>query len=74
MRCDCCNNVLNDFESTNKDVGGRYLNTCSVCLDGLGVAQLGRPDLDPDEESDNLDEYLDDLVEDDGYDGMWDER
>lgn len=73
MRCVCCNNPLNDYESTNKDVGGRYLDTCSLCLDGLGVAQLGRPDLNPDEEisDEGHDEYIDDPYEDEDY---WNER
>jgi hypothetical protein len=62
MRCDCCNTRLNDFEATNKDLGGRYLNTCRKCLSGLGIAQLGRPDLNPNEEEEDEDfeEYIDD--------------
>jgi hypothetical protein len=63
MRCDCCNSVLNDFEATNKDLGGRYLDTCRKCLAGLGIAQLGRPDLNPNEEGEedeDVEEYIDD--------------
>lgn len=71
MRCDCCNVQLNDWEATAKDVGGRYLDTCKKCLQGLGIAQLGRPDLNPEEEveDDEFVEYVDDEFEDE----LWDE-
>jgi hypothetical protein len=54
--------VLNNFEATNKDLGGRYLDTCRKCLEGLGIAQLGRPDLNPNEEvdEDEFEEYIED--------------
>lgn len=72
MRCTCCNESLNDYESTNKDVGGRYLDTCTGCLTGLGIAQLGRPDLNPNEEPDDeFEEYVEDV--DDDFESEWDD-
>lgn len=32
MRCDICDTVLDERESTLKDHFGRYLNTCEECL------------------------------------------
>lgn len=38
MRCYCCNRVLSDYESTLKSSkSGDYLDTCSKCLEGLGI-------------------------------------
>lgn len=66
MRCSCCNDPLNDYESTNKALDGSYLDTCNKCLKGLGVPQLGRPDLAPDEELDDdlFDAFEEDFVDD----------
>ena len=48
MRCDCCQKVLNDYETTLKHaITGEYLNTCTKCLKGLGIPTVGREDLDP---------------------------
>lgn len=47
-RCDCCNKVLDDYETTLRHaVTGEFLNTCSKCLKGLGIPKKGRADLKP---------------------------
>jgi hypothetical protein len=69
MRCECCDKNLNDWESTAKDLGGRYLNTCNGCLKGSGIPVLGRPDLErmemaPTDWEGTEDIFLDDPYED----------
>lgn len=73
MRCDCCNNVLNDYEATNKDTGGRYLGTCNRCLSGLGIDSIGRPDLNPNDVPDDEFDPLEDEFVDDFDTEEWDE-
>jgi hypothetical protein len=52
MRCECCNRNLNDYEATLKSATtGAYLDTCRKCLDGLGIAMVGRGDLKPNEQA-----------------------
>lgn len=74
MRCYCCNKALNDYESTNKDLYGQYLDTCNKCLKGLQIPTLGRPDLEPDGEAPDGDDDLIPYEEeiDDDYD-WWEE-
>jgi hypothetical protein len=31
MRCTCCNEALNDYESTRKDLNGLYIDMCTPC-------------------------------------------
>lgn len=36
MRCDCCNNILSDYEATLKFKGsGEYSNMCTTCIKEL---------------------------------------
>lgn len=71
MRCDCCDRLLNDFESTRKSkLTGEYLNTCNKCLKGLKIETDDRPDLNPHEvvsDYDYLDEYVDTRLPLDAY-------
>lgn len=49
MRCNCCNKLLSDFESTRKNaVTGEYMDMCNECLSYLPPDQFKfktRPDL-----------------------------
>lgn len=64
IRCDCCNKSLNDYESTLKSLGsGEYLNTCTKCLDGLGIETEARADLNPFDEASEYDDLVDDEEE-----------
>jgi hypothetical protein len=47
MRCQVCDVVLTDFESTRKHaVTGEYLDTCNKCLDEIAVIPtIDREDL-----------------------------
>ena len=39
MRCQVCDSVLNDYETTRKDpISGEYLDTCSDCLRSIREA------------------------------------
>ncbi len=72
MRCDCCNRNLNDYEATLKDTNGTYLNTCNGCLKGLGIASVGRSDLEryelpPSDWLDVGESLLDEIEEDDDF-------
>lgn len=50
MRCTACNKNLNDYESTLRHAEtGAFLDTCTKCLDDLGIPVKGRNDLFPDE-------------------------
>lgn len=69
MRCQCCNVLLNDFESTRKsDTTGEYLDVCNKCFVGLGLSSIDRGDLEPnaqpegweDEDFEMDSEYYDD--------------
>lgn len=32
MHCRCCDIELNDYESTRKDLNGRYIDMCTPCF------------------------------------------
>lgn len=38
MRCKCCDKILSDSESTNKNKWGEYEDTCFRCLREAGIA------------------------------------
>lgn len=60
MHCSCCDKLLTDYESTLKHaVSGEYLDTCTKCLDGLGIPTRGRPDLKTKKKEDEQDELVD---------------
>ena len=62
MRCTCCNCLLSDFEATRKSrFTQTYLDTCTKCLDGLGIETIDREDLAEEEElfDDYEEEYED---------------
>ena len=47
MRCASCNKALTDYESTRKGaLSNQYLDLCNLCISGLGIATLDRPDLE----------------------------
>jgi hypothetical protein len=57
MHCDCCDKLLTDYEASFKGkISGEYLNTCSKCLEGLGIAYTGN-NIFTDKEVNELDEY-----------------
>lgn len=42
MHCDCCYKLLSEYETSFKGkISGEFLNTCSKCLEGLGIAYTG---------------------------------
>lgn len=49
MRCQCCNKMLSDFESTRKNAkSGEYMDMCNECIGHLPPNQFQfktRPDL-----------------------------
>lgn len=49
MRCQCCNRVLNDFESTRRSKStGDFLDMCNKCVKESGpIAVVVRSDLEP---------------------------
>ncbi len=51
MRCSCCDKALSGYESTLRHAKTReFLDTCTKCLDGLGIPIEGREDLEEEEE------------------------
>ena len=70
MRCIACDKNLNDFESTRKDLHGKYLDMCNQCYGEIkdDVLSIERLDLSVTEEiaDDDLDEPVnfDDWTED----------
>lgn len=57
MRCCCCNNNLNDYESTLKSVTtGDYLDMCKKCLRDLNIKVMPNKN-DPDEVSPDDEHY-----------------
>lgn len=71
MRCTCCNNNLNDFDSTARGLSGNYLDMCKKCR--VGIPTIGRPDLEPDELAPNewfdIGDPLIDPLDDSYFDG-----
>ena len=59
MRCCCCNNNLNDYESTLKSAAtGQFLDMCKKCLQDLDIQTLSNPN-EPDEASPDEEYYWD---------------
>ena len=49
MRCDCCNNILSDVETTRRHKTTKaFLNTCTRCLDGLDIPFMDQEEEDAD--------------------------
>lgn len=49
MKCQICDKILNDFESTRKHaITGKYLDTCNDCLEGIDytIPTIDRMDLE----------------------------
>lgn len=46
MRCECCDRMLSDYESTLRHaVTQKFLDTCTGCLKDLGIPFRGREEL-----------------------------
>jgi len=46
MRCQCCNRILTDYETTLRHKYTKeFVDICLKCLDGLGIKTKGRKDL-----------------------------
>lgn len=61
MRCECCNRLLSDYESTLRHAVSRdFLDTCLNCLDGLDIPYTGRPDLEKTSVNEDFDEQEED--------------
>ncbi len=57
MRCDCCNKILSDYETTLRHaITGSFLNTCVKCLDGLNIPTIGREELTKQEKPETKEE------------------
>jgi NAD-dependent SIR2 family protein deacetylase len=63
MRCIACDKNLNDFESTRKDLHGKYIDMCNACYSEIkdDVLSIERQDLSTTEEI--TEELADDLGE-----------
>ena len=82
-RCQCCNEALNDFESTMRHaVTNQFLEMCKKChgtIDAYIPVKV-RNDLMSDSDMGNLDSLLDNLDDyasdegDDDMDDYWNER
>ena len=83
MRCQCCNAVLNDYESTMRHaITKGFVNTCQTCLNAMGdvIPLQVRLDLATEQDSgigsllDSEDDYIGDDALDDDVDEYWAER
>lgn len=65
-RCVACNKNLNDFESTRKDLHGKYIDMCNSCYRSIRseVPTVEREDLSPTKEIEAEDITLDELYQD----------
>lgn len=51
MRCQCCDKVLTDYESSIKGgLTNTYLNTCVSCLKSIDIPYVGNQYLESNEE------------------------
>lgn len=81
MRCNCCNEALNDYESTIRHgITRQFLEMCSTCLKAVDayIPMQVRNDLLSESDTGNI-ELLedDDYIEgydDDDIDDYWKER
>ena len=84
MRCQCCNALLNDYESTMRHaITKQFTELCGTCLktiDAFIPVQV-RNDLLSESDTgnvdtlwDNVEDYIEDTSEDDGIDDYWAER
>lgn len=84
MRCQCCNALLNDYESTMRHaISKQFIELCGTCLktiDAFIPVQV-RNDLLSESDTntvdtlwDNIDDYVEDANEDEGLDDYWAER
>lgn len=63
MRCDCCQTILTDYESSIKGTySGEYLNTCIKCLKEADISYYGNKSL-----LKSTKETTEDFEEDDEY-------
>ena len=83
MRCQCCNAILNDYESTMRHaITKGFVNTCQTCLNAMGdvIPLQVRHDLASEQDSgtsslmDSMDEYIGDDGLDDDVEDYWNER
>lgn len=83
MRCQCCNAILSDYESTMRHaVNKGFVNTCQTCLNAMGdvIPLQVRHDLATEQDSgtglllDSMDDYDGDDVLDDDMEDYWNER
>lgn len=70
MRCIACDANLNDFDSTRKDLHGKYIDMCSKCYGEIrhDVLSIEREDLNKYEvveDEDTIDMYNFDQATDD---------
>ena len=83
MRCQCCNALLNDYESTMRHaITKGFVNTCQTCLNAMGdvIPLQVRHDLLTEQDSepmpllDSIDEFNDSDCGDDDMQDYWNER
>lgn len=83
MRCQCCNAILNDYESTMRHaITKGFVNTCQTCLNAMGdiIPLQVRHDLLTEQDSssgslmDSIEDYAGDDAIDDDMDSYWSER
>ena len=83
MRCQCCNAILNDYESTMRHaITKGFVNTCQTCLNAMGdvIPLQVRHDLATEQDTatgsllDSMDDYIGDDAIDDDVDEYWAER
>ena len=77
MRCQCCNAILNDYESTMRHaITKGFVNTCMTCLTAMGdvIPLQVRHDLATEQDSgigsllDSMEDYVGDDAIDDDFD------
>ena len=69
MRCQCCNKILNDYESTRRHtITNQFLDICNKCIKDLGIPTIERTDLKPNEEM--VDDMEEEYVESSWDDGL----
>jgi hypothetical protein len=83
MKCELCNEFLNDYESTMRHaITKGFVNTCQTCLNAMGdvIPLQVRHDLATEQDSgtgsllDSMEDYDWDDVLDDDMEDYWNER
>lgn len=84
MRCQCCNALLNDYESTMRHaITKQFIEVCMVCIKTIDayIPLQVRNDLLSESDTGNVDtlwenieDYIEDTNEDENLDDYWAER